>query len=396
MDQEAAETSARALDALPYHRDLVAYLKSNEPEIWAWSKSSEVQDKQASEIRDTMLRQTYRMEADSHPAVYTACHTAMERLGIEASCTLYQAADGAMNASLCFIPGEVHMVFFGPIIEKLNEEELLALLGHELSHYRLWVADDGAHYNASRIMDHSLSYADAAPSHRETARLLSLTTELYADRGAALVSDAVGPAISVLVKTMTGMGSVDPAAYLRQAEELDSSVVRSEGTSHPEIFLRARALDKWWTGQADADGWIEEKLRGKLSIQSLDLLRQRDLTGLSRAFLAHFIATLPLQSEAVTSQAKRYFPDLGEDEKPFDPTEIGETAIDDSARDYFIALMLDCALADPDARDEVLQAAAKTARSIGAGDQLAAALKRELKWTKAAADRLIAKAAKAA
>lgn len=388
--------SVHKLEPLAYHRDLAAYLETAEPAIWEWARSAEVQERQAAEMREAMLRNTYRMEAESHPEVHAACRAAMETLGIEAAVTLYQAADGAMNASLCFIPGEIHMVFFGPILERLSGEELSALLGHELSHYRLWTVDEGVHYSASRILDQSLSYDNAAPSHRETARLLSLYTELYADRGGALVCDAVGPAIAVLVKTMTGMSNVDPEAYLRQAEELDSSVTRSEGMSHPEVFLRARALKKWWAGEADAEEWIDEKLRGKLSLQSLDLLRQRDLTALTRAFLSSFVASLPLASEAVSAQARTYFPDLSGQEERIDPARIAPERIDDSTREYFVALMLDCAMADADARDEILAAAAMVARDMGAGDQLAAALKRDLKWTRAAADRLLARAPKAA
>ena len=103
------------------------------------------------------------------------------------------------------------------------------------------LAEDGAFFNASRILDHTLSYPDATPSHRETARLLSLHTELYADRGSAIAAGDIAPAISVLVKTMTGLSAVDLAAYLRQAEELEASNAKSMGNSHPEAFLRARA-----------------------------------------------------------------------------------------------------------------------------------------------------------
>lgn len=394
---DMADTDAsRVLAALPYHQEVAAFLREREPQIWDWSRSPEVRAGHAAEMRDAMLRQTYRMEPDSHPDVYAACRTAMAKLGVDAPVTLYQAADGQMNASLCFIPGEVHLVFFGPILEKLNDEERLALLGHELAHYTLWTADDGAHYAASRIMDHCLSYPGAAPSHRETARLLSLHTEFYADRGAAIVADAAGPAVAVLVKTMTGMANVDPAAYLRQAGELEGSVARSEGVSHPEIFLRARALDKWWAGEADADAWVEEKLRGKLSLQALDLIAQRDLTRLTRAFLADFLRAIPA-SEAATAQARRFFPDLGErEEPPLDASAIGPDRIDDATRDYLFAITFDCAMADPDAREEILRAGAGKARAMEAGDQYAAALKRDLKWTKAAADRLVARQAKAA
>jgi hypothetical protein len=90
---------------------------------------------------------------------------------------------------------------------------------------------------------------------------------------------------------------------------------------------------------------------------------------------------------------KRYFPDFDEQGEALDLEAIGPDRIDDSTRGYFIALMFDCAMADPDARDEIMLAAAKVARSIGAEQLLGAALKRDLRWTKTAVDRLIAKAA---
>lgn len=393
---DATGVNTNRLSPLKYHDSLIAYLQTEERAVWDWSQSAEVRQQQADEMRDAMLRQTYRLEPEGHPDVYSACANAMEKLGIEAPVTLYQAADGMMNASLCFIPGEVHLIFYGPILEKLSADELLALMGHELAHYRLWTAKDGAYYNASRILDHALSYSDATTSHRETARLFSLHTELYADRGAAFVANSTSPAISVLVKTMTGISSVDPAAYLRQAEELDAKAEKSDGQSHPEVFLRARALDQWWREVEDAEDWIEKRLCGPISIEALDLLRQRELSQLTRGFFARFQADIGIQSDEVATQIRRYFPQGRENEIAWDFAAITGDRIDDATRSYFISLMFDCAMADPDARDEIMLTAAKTAKSIGAGELFVAALKRDLKWTKAAADRLLAQAAKAA
>lgn len=58
--------------------------------------------------------------------------------------------------------------------------------------------------------------------------------------------------------------------------------------------------------------------------------------------------------------------------------------------------MFDLAMADPDAMDASMLAAAKIAAEIAATERLGAALRRDLKWTKARADRLMAQAAKAA
>lgn len=390
------DVGPKKLLPLKYHRDLVEYLRHDEPHVWEWASSANVRQEASENVREAMLRQTYRLEPASHPAIFAACAAAMEKLGIEAPVTLYQAADGTMNAALYYIPGEVHMVFSGPTLERLGEIELLALMGHELAHYRLWSEDEGAHFVASRILDLALTFPDAKPSHRESARLLSLHTELYADRGAALAVDSLAPAVSMLVKVMTGLQSIDPAAYLRQALELEASNLKSAGLSHPEAFVRARALELWWQDDPALEDWMERRLLGPISIEALDLLRQRELTELTRGFLAHFVRQDGDVQDAVLTQIRQYFPEFQPGEISLDLESLAPEVIDDATREYLVALMFDCAMADPEMTEDLMALAAKTAGSIGAADQLKAALKRDLKWTKRAADKLFARAAKAA
>ena len=70
---------------------------------------------------------------------------------------------------------------------------------------------------ADRILNDAVAAPNASGSHRETLRRYALHTELFADRGGAVAAGAVAPAISTLVKVQTGIGTVDAAAYLRQA-----------------------------------------------------------------------------------------------------------------------------------------------------------------------------------
>ncbi|RYS38898.1 hypothetical protein, partial [Staphylococcus pseudintermedius] len=149
------------------------------------------------------------------------------------------------------------------------------------------------------------------------------------------------PAIAVLVKTMTGISAVDPAAYLRQAEELDAKAEKSDGQSHPEVFLRARALDQWWREVEDADDWIEKRLCGPISIESLDLLRQAELSALTRRFFVRFLSDLGVPSDEVATQIRRYFPDVRESDEALDLAAIAYDQIDDATRSYFISLMFD-------------------------------------------------------
>jgi len=384
-----------APEPLAYHRLIVAHLRENEPEIWAWGSSQQVREEQVQEMRSYLLRETYRLDVEAHPEVHADCAAVLAKLEIDAPVTLYQAADGSMNAALCYVPGEIHLMFHGPVLEKLTREERIALLGHELAHYRLWSIENGAYYIAATILDHALAYPGAAPSHVETARLYRLHTELYADRGGAVAADAAGPAISTLVKTMTGLTAVDPQAYLRQAAEAESDARASQGETHPEIFLRAQALDRWWRGDSDVEAWIEKRIRGPLSLEALDLPRQDEATAITRGFLTRLAAHPAADVEATGNLLRRYFPDWQPGEESVADAALAPERLDGSFRDYLVSLSLDVAMADPDSRDAMLTAGAGLAGLYDGVEPFKAALKRDLKFTKAAIDRVFAPVKKA-
>lgn len=386
-DESHAEQS---LEPLAYHRAVLDHLREEEPEIWSWGCSQRTRDEQVEEMRAYLLRETYRLDATAHPEVHADCATVLAALEIDAPVTLYQAADGAMNASLCFMPGEIHLLFHGPVLERLSREERIALLGHELAHYRLWSIESGIFYTATTILDHAIAYAGAAPSHAETARVYRLYTELYADRGAALAAKASEPAIATLVKTMTGLSSVDVQAYLRQAEEAERNVGTSQGTTHPETFLRAQALDKWWRRDPEVEPWIAKRVRGPLSLTTLDMPRQHEATTITRGFLTRLASDPAADAEITANLIRRYFPDWQAGEASIEDAALGGDRIDDSFRDYLVSLSLDVAMADIDGRDAMLTAGARLAESYAGAELFRAALKRDLKYPKAVVERIFA------
>jgi hypothetical protein len=388
-------SAAPQLEPLAYHRAIVEHLNHHEPEIWRWAASQETLEEQISEMRTMLLRQTYRLDAGSHPEVYDDCRAVLAALAVDAPVTLYQASDGTMNAALWYVPGEIHLVLYGPVLEKLSRAERIALLGHELAHYKLWSIDGGIYHVATTILDHVLAYPGAAASHAETARIYRLQTELYADRGGAVAANATAPAIATLIKTMTGLLSVDADSYLRQAAELESDARASEGATHPEIFLRAQALDKWWRGDPDLEPWLDKRIRGPLSIAALDLPRQHEMTALTRGVLARLAVDPAASGEAVVAQLQRYFPDWGSSETPIDDAALSSDRIDAATRDYLIALSFDLAMADPDSRDAMLTAGARLAREFGGLDAFRDALKRDLKMNRQSVTRLLAPFGKA-
>ena len=387
--------TAADLTPLPYHANVVAYLRSREPEVWRWASSLSVLDQHAQDVRAHLLRETYRLTPEAHASPYAICARAMERLGIAAPATLYQTGDGAMNAALCFLPGEVHIVLQGPVLERLSESELLALFGHELAHFKLWSDDGGVYHTADRILDHTLADPGASASHFETARLYRLHTEIYADRGGAIAAQDALPAISTLVKVYTGLTSVDPASYLDQSVELEQrDPSPSQGTSHPESYVRARGLEQWWSGASDCDTWLHTRLRGPIEMERLDLTDQVYLEALTRRFFARFLGTAALRSDRILTQARAYFPDWSDQIEPVALEELRSERVGDSVRDYLHFVMLDLALSDDDLRDEALLEAGKLAHALGSHERFAAALRNEVGMAKRDADKLMSLAAK--
>src|SRR5262249_17004466 len=145
----------------------------------------------------------------------------LDTLKIKAPVILYQAqCPVGLNASLAYVPGEVHIVLVGGVYNALSVAELKALLGHEVAHFLLFDAWNGDFLCVSELL-HALSN-DAAvhPCHLETARLFRLYSEIFADRGALLAAGEPLVSIAALIKANTGLGEVSAEGYLRQAEEI--------------------------------------------------------------------------------------------------------------------------------------------------------------------------------
>jgi hypothetical protein len=372
-----------ALTPLPYHFTVVDYLRQHEADVWRWAGARTTGVEQRDALRAALLRDTYRIERDAHPDVHAALDLALTRLGIDAPATLYQSPGTEMNAALFYVPGEVHIIMQGALLERLAPDELLAVLGHELSHYLLWAHGDGQLLVADRILDQAALSDGASASQRETCRRYALHTELFADRGAAVAAGAVGPAIAALVKVQTGMHAVDADAYLRQAEEIDAQAAASSAQTHPETFVRARALALWWAGSDQVDTWLAARLHGAPSIERLDLPGQWDLQQRTRGFIAWYLAGTDLASEALLAQVRLLFPDWSGSEPPLDPATLHDAGL----QPYWNALLVDLALADPDQQDAALLRAGQAARTLGASDGFEANLRRDAGMNKRELDR---------
>jgi hypothetical protein len=179
--------------------------------------------------------------------------------------------------------------------------------------------------------------------------------------------------------------------------------VKTAELSHPEAFIRARALALWTERNGDATHRISAMIEGSASLDELDLVAQVKLTAATRQLLEQFLRPKWFQTEAVLGHAKLFFDDFkpatGRDDSILSTLKFSDSKL----REYICYLLLDFATADPELDEVPLAAALDFAQRLeidSAFEKLAAReLKlraRDIKRVKNAAQELLTKAEVAA
>lgn len=357
---------------LPYQGRLVEYLRTEHPDLWKWFSSAQIREQQADSVRLDLLKTTYRIDAGANPGLYDLAGDVRTRLGVAAPVTFYQSQiTSELNAGLAYVPGEAHVIFYGPLLDMLEADELRAAIAHEITHFALYERSDHEILVADQILSAMSHDAAADASHTASLRLLGLYNEISCDRGAYLASDDVGVAVSTLVKMETGLKHVSASSYIRQADEIFSRAeVKTDGLTHPECFIRARAVALWVGSRAGADGEIERMIEGSPRLEELDLLGRRQVESLTRRVVDALLAPAWLRTERVCAHARLFFDDWepaagGKAGDGHEEIARGVARLDASLKTYLAYVILDFVTADRGLEDLPLAAALRFSRQIG-------------------------------
>ena len=366
-----------------YHLKLRDYFKQ-EKKTWDWFANAKIQQQAAEEFKNELLRNSYRLTPESEDDIYTILNACKTKLGIQIPVIIYQSTTSSdLNAGISFMGNEAHLVLTGQIVKLLNKDELKALIAHELGHVLFYQTEQGELEITARIITSIANDASAKMVYYETARIFQLYLELYCDKVAALVVENNDIVIETLVKISTGLTAVSAQSYLQQTEEILSKQTLSNGETHPELYIRAKALYLYKENAATAEIQLSALIEGKMSLETIDLFFQQQLTEDTRFLLS--IVTKPrwMRTETIHALCCRYFSGFNYNNNAILTQEKRKAflAYTESIARYFSYVLLDFVWADAALEDAPLAFALEIAENIGVAPFLEAAIKKEKKLT---------------
>lgn len=372
--------------ALSYHRNVCQHFKA-QPKTWDFFAAHKTRNEQLSGFKLELLKNTYKFDPVADSGLYEKVSIAKEKLGLtDLIVQVYQAQFAEeLNASIIYVDGEAHLVFSGRITQLLNDDELVAVIAHELAHIRLYTMLNGDLEITDRIITAIANNYNSDAAHHETARLFRLYTEIFCDRGAYAVLENTAPVITSLVKIATGLQKVSAESYVAQAEEIFAAEkeVKAATISHPENFIRARAVQLWHNQKESAEAEIMNMIEGSTDLDQLDIFKQLKLTTLTRKFLQLFLKPIWFQTVLVLSHARQFFPNFVLDENAMLDEALLQSLTDahPSLKEYLSYLLLDFVLVDASLEVVPFGWAFQFAEEAQLKDTFDAIVKKEFKFT---------------
>ena len=372
-----------SLAALPYHVRVRDHFKQ-QTKTWNFFAAGKTKDEQLQQFKTELLKNTYKFDETADRFIYDKVNIIKEKLDLqELPVTVYQAQfTDELNASIVFINNEAHIVFSGRITQLMDDEELLAILAHELTHIKLYSLLTGDLEIADRIITAIANNYNSDAAYYETARLFKLYTEIFCDRGAYLVTGKTAPVITSLVKAATGLDKVNADSYIKQANEVfaTDNATKAASLSHPENFIRARAIQLWHDKQETAEDEIIKMIEGVTNIDQLNIFKQKELADFTKEFLQLYLKPKWFRSTIVTNLAKQYFADFSwKEDALLLPAFIDKiNNAHDSIKNYLSYVLLDFALADVSLEEIPQGWAFRFAEDTRLKETYEAAIKKEL------------------
>lgn len=174
------------------------------------------------------------VQQDVTPSISAAVKTTLDRLKVDAnSGQFFVFSSPHFQAECHLIDSERFAVrISSSLIEALDENELMFVIGHEIGHFLLGHLFDKREFDEENLEE----------------RILSRRRELSVDRIGLVACRSLDVALSAMMKTMSGLSpkhlKINVAGLVSQLRSLDqqSGALYSVMSTHPSFVIRCRAL----------------------------------------------------------------------------------------------------------------------------------------------------------
>jgi Zn-dependent protease with chaperone function len=227
-----------------------------------------------SKARRELLARSQKASDQTHPRLYEAVRAAGRALGVEPPAVVVPDGKFPARSATLGTDEEPIIVVSREVADKLDQRELVALLGHELGH----------------VQNNQVFFATALFYLRHEAfffvrwivqpAVLALSSwsrraEITCDRAALIAARDLDVAVTSMVKVALDGGTTDARAALAELAQARRrvAVVVDLFRGHPHLVKRAQALDvfaesslyKKLTGQPDEGGLSADEVDAKVS-----------------------------------------------------------------------------------------------------------------------------------
>lgn len=350
----------------PYHDRLLDYLKTEQSAVWNWFREDQRSAESYRQAVQELQKSGFMLPTEDSGPLSRVVADAAELFDLSCPVRLHQSLDESSRlVALVFVPDCIHIVFGGDARTRLSNRETLAVLLHEIAHHELLLGRQGQFATAAELVDGLVNEPDSHAVWLHTRRNLQLQTEFYCDHRAATLMNDSTSLMSALLKLHSGLQDVDDRSFAAQAAALsEDDAGTAAGDTHPELHLRARAL-QLPDGPERPRQW-SRMIEGEWDLSTLDVLQQQVVHRTTLDVLQQFFQVDWIRTSALLGYAHRlqvdFCPADPSDSVPALPVDVARSK---SLRTYFCYLLLDLATADPELEEFALAAAAVVAQQLG-------------------------------
>ncbi len=208
---------------------------------------------QAPNSKKHLLKSSMRLSRGMAPKVFNSIDRCIDKLGLTSKIDIYCAQNPAMNA-FCYPPhdGSIYILLTSALLEKLSEDELTFVIGHEIGHFLY-------QHHLLSAMSSGLGASQLSPA--DTIKLFSWQRngELTADRIGLICCGSYEAACTANFKLSSGVTTEDLCFnlqdYVNQYIDIETEMKTGDGNpedfylTHPISPMRVMALDLFYRSE---------------------------------------------------------------------------------------------------------------------------------------------------